>query len=187
LTGLQTRFVEEVVPVVRGYFYGPRHYYRLVRPDRHEDVLQDALANAWQRCLRMHQLGKPWQEFLGHLVWRSLQDALRGTSVTRQRQTGQACVFNAWGRRLCRRLSWHRRTQGLYNTSYYVEESSAEIAGARRNREDTPERAAVRLDIDAWLTTLPQKQRLAAELLMRGNRLDEACQLLRVDVRTLRR
>jgi hypothetical protein len=148
-----------------------RFAFRHMQPDRREEAIQEALANALVAYIRLYDLGKTAVAYASPLANYAVRQVCDGRQV--------ACPLNSYDV-----LSpYAQRKQGFAVSRLQrpdeTEGTWKEILVEDRNC--TPaELAASRLDFDAWLRRLPRHKRQVASTLAGGETTCGAARKFRV-------
>jgi hypothetical protein len=145
-TPVQALFVEHFLPTVTGH--AMRRFRR--HPDR-EDKVAEAVAFAWQSYLRLVEAGKPCEHLVGAIAKASASKAKEGRRFAgvEKRKAKHADVYSR-----C------TRNRGV------TAEKQASLRSA-----SAPDDVALRMDLAAFLPTLPERARRMMQALAGGERV----------------
>ncbi len=154
------RFLE-MVPAIQRY---ARSAFRNLRPQMREDAVWAVVADAFFAFRRLVELGKQdiaYATPLARFAVRRYRTG-RGASMPRGRDITSQKARNAYGIVIERLDKFDEQTQDWHQT--LVEDRRATPADI----------AAARIDVAAWLRSLPRRNRQVAKMLALGNTPSEA-------------
>jgi hypothetical protein len=148
-----------------------RFAFRRLAPDRREEAVQEALANALVAYIRLHELGKTAVAYASPLANYAVRQVCDGRQVGCPLNSYE--VLSPYAQRkqgfTVSRLQRHDETENTWK-EIMVEDPSCTPA----------ELAASRLDFDAWLHRLPRHKRRVASTLAGGETTCGAARKFRV-------